>query len=241
MTDVATAAAVALRAAGGYVLVSGRTWAGLEPLAAAADHHLVVPAPEARVAVVEGLRLGGRRGVAVLTAAPLQPPADQTVAVTTDVACARRALDAGWSVAQPAAADDVEQLLRRANVLLVGPALADGPDEPAGALTRSRTWREGPMATLVASGAAVSVLRRLSDRLATRGVEVTAVELAVAHLPAHAPLLGGTSLGVAGPGAAEALRGGGWDDGFDFVASDGADDAELVGAILARVPASASG
>jgi len=101
-----------------------------------------------------------------------------------------------------------------------------------------RDWADGHLATLIASGPAVALMVRLSQRLLTRGVEVAAVERAILTSPQHAPLAGGTHLLVAGADTGALVRQGHWPDSpVHAVPLSGATEADLVGAVLALVPA----
>ena len=241
MADLTAAAAAALSSGGGYVLVGGRSWSGFDAVAGRATATVTVAAQRSRLDVGAGLRLGGRRAVVVLDEAPVAPPAPGDLALTASTACALVALQHGWIVAQPTSASDVAQLLERSQLLLVSGDGADDTPEPLRPAQRARTWHGGGMAALVASGAATATMRRLAARLSTRGIEVTALELPLLDHPAHAPLLGGTRLGVAGPDAAGVLRDGGWDEGIVLLDAGDPDEASLVGAVLARVPAIPAG
>lgn len=241
MADVAAAAAAALASGGAYVLVGGRSWSGLESVAENASATVTVAAELSRLSVGAGVRLGGRRAVVALDAGPVAPPVPGELALTTSTECAAAALQHGWTVAQPTAASDVAQVWERAQLLLVS---RDGVDDSPDALRpaqRARTWHDGGMAVLVASGAATATLRRLAARLSTRGIEVTALELPLLDAPAHAPLLGGTRLGIGGPETAGPLRDGRWADGIELLDADEPDEASLVGEVLARVRAVPSG
>ena len=242
MADLDDAVTTALTGAGPFVLVTGRAWSGLEALADAAVHQVVVPTGGTALAVADGLRLGGRRAVTALDTAPAREPRPGEIVVTTSLTAAVGALSAGWRVAQPAFCDDVEQLLSRADLLLLTEsAAAPGAEPDPPPLSRLRVWEDGAMAALVSSGAGVDGMRRLAQRLAARGVEVSAIELAVLDQPAHAPLVGGRRLGIAGAAVAAELRRGEWSDATTFLDVAGSDEAELVGAVLARVPAPSAG
>src|SRR5688572_29884502 len=111
MTDVAEASAQSLLGGGRFAVVTGKEWAGAEALVTAAAAHVVAPGPSTRLAIATGVGLGGHRGVAVIEELPPGPPPDsKTLAFTTVAAAGVRALQAGWSLVQPWAPQDVAPL-----------------------------------------------------------------------------------------------------------------------------------
>lgn len=240
MTDVAAAAAATLRGWGRYATVTGPQWDGAQPLVDAAAAHVVAPGPTTRLTVAAGVALGGHRAAVVLDTLPPIPPLEPVLAFTTSAACATDALDAGWSVIQAYAPDDVDALLVGAGtatsaIVLLGDAAPEVAVE-APAARRTRQWFDGDMATLVAAGAAVPVMVHLAQRLHARGVDVAAVEVAVLTDPQQRDLVGGGAVLVAGPGTAGVFRNERWPPGrVEAVALAGAEEADLVGAVLSHV------
>ena len=241
MADVATAAADSLLAAGRYAVVTGKQWAGAEELVDAAAAHVVAPGPTTRLAVATGVGLGGHRAVAVVDEVPPgAPPDTKTLAFTTSHGASVQALHAGWTLVQPWSGDDVAALIEAAPqpalVLLGQEAGTTEVDPPLP--RRTRLWIEGDMATLVGSGAAVPTMISLARRLQQRGVDIAAVEVALLTTPAQEPLVGGTSILVAGRDTALAFRGEHWPDyPVNSVPIAGLQEADLIGAVLAVIPA----
>ena len=236
---MAAAVAAALREGGDYVVVTGRSWSGLEDVVRAAALHVPSPGPSTRLAVARGIALGGRRAVVVVdegTAldAPLPAPA-----ITTSRQAALVALRAGWSVVQPAAATDVAPLLEQVAgpiLVLVGSATGDLPaDQLVPAPAPVRQWREGPLATLAASGRGIAATLYLGDRLLARGVEVNLVELAVLTRAEHGALVGGDVVLVGLPDDADRLRQDRPPARPMFAAALDQPDADLIGDVLAHV------
>lgn len=241
MSDIADAAAAALGADGPFAVVTGRDASPVAPLVHDAAVHVISPGPTTRLSVAAGVSLGGHRAVTLLDDPPQElPPDARMLAFTASPACAGAALELGWSVVQPWRGDDVAELLEAAAhpalVLLAerGPEVDSEPPPPR----RARQWHFGTMATLVASGAAVSAMVRLAQRLETRGVEVAAVEVAVLSTPEHLPLIGADAIVVGGGDLAPTVLQGRWPETRVQALSlaDNA-DADLVGAVLALVPA----
>ena len=241
MVDVAHAAAAALTAGGRFAAVTGRAWDGAGPIVDAAAAHVVSPGPTTRLAVAAGVGLGGHRGIAVLDDVPAGPPPDPaTLAFTTSAGAATSALAHGWTVVQPWSGDDVEPLIDAATqpalVLLTA-----GSDIPVGdppSPRRTRLWLDGDMATLVASGSAVPTMIALAQRLQQRGVDIAAVEVAILTTPAQNAMVGGASVLVAGIDTATAFRGENWPRvPTTAVPVGGRDEADLIGAVLAAIPA----
>lgn len=240
MSDMAAAAARALRDSGEYVVVTGRSSPRLSPLVDAARRHVVSPGLTTRLDVAAGVELGGHRAVTVVDAGCDFTTGHGGVAFTESAQAARGALRGGWSVVQPWRGQDVASLLAgapRPTVVLLG---ADDGPEPAAAAhalpPRSlRRWQEGDLATVVASGAAVGPLVRIGGRLEARGVSVAVVEIAVLTGPAHEPLVGGDALYVGRPEAAALIAKGRWPEEMQRVAVSGAEDADLVGQVLSNI------
>ena len=236
------AVAGALGAGGPFAVVTGRQWDGAQTVVDAGAIHVVAPGPGTRLAVAAGFPMGGHRAYAVIDGLTEGPaPTVPTLALTTSAACAAQALTAGWTVVQPWSPEDVEPLLtaaadRAALVLLAGDAqLAD--DDPPSA-RRSRLWVDGELATLVGSGTAVPTMVRLATRLQQRGVDIAALEIALLDSPAQAPLVGGGALLVGGPDTVGAFRAERWPDlPTHDVQLHGLAEADLIGAVLARVSA----
>lgn len=241
MSELADAAAVALRDRGRFTAVTGRRWDGAQAVVEAASLHVVAPGPTTRLDVARGVVWGGHRSVTLLDTYPAGVrPGPEALALTTSAACAADALRAGWAVVQPWAGDDVAALLDAAPspaiVLLRETPSRPLPDPPEA--RRSRLWVDGDVATLIGSGAAVGVMLNLTDRLRDRGVDVAAVEVAIVTAPAQMPLIGGTTLLVAGRDTSAAYRGSGWPDGaVAALPLDGAEEADLVGMVLSGASA----
>ena len=241
MTGIAAAAGAAFSSAGRFVAVTGRDWQDLAALVDAAAAHVVAPGPTTRLSIGEGVVLGGHRAVVVADVARPWPVSSELAVVTQQPAAAAAALRAGWSVVQPAAARDVADLLATApspSVVLLGDH--EGyPDADGVAPARPvRQWHQGDLATLVGSGAALAPMLHLADRLHARGVDVTVVEAAALTTRAHAPLVGGEAIAVGSAAVATSLRQGRWPDApMHVITLRGMDDAELIGAVLARVSA----
>lgn len=239
MTDIASAAATALRDAGPYVLVTGRPTPGIAPLVAGAQRHVISPGPTTRLAVAAGVTAGGHRGVAVLDAGCAFADGQGDLAVTESLVAAREALRAGWSLVQPSRGADLLALLEQAPrpaVVVLGEA--PGPDAAADRIPPAaavRVWREGDLGTLAAAGGAVSRLVRIGERLHARGVSVAVVEVATLTDPRLGPLIGGDALYVGGADARTVLRDGGWPDPMARIALGDADDADLVGRVLSHI------
>ena len=239
MSDVATATAAAVRERGPYVVVTGRPTPGVASLVAAAQRHVVSAGPTTRLAVAAGVALGGHRCVAVVESGCAFGAGHGTLAVTESRTAAREALRSGWSVVQPWRGPDVAPLLRVAPVpcVILLPRATEGreaaPEGPAAG--DLRVWREGPLATVVASGAAVGPLLDTSARLAARGVSVTALEVAVLTSPDHAPLIGGDAMYVGGPDAGDDVARGAWPRPLQRVATAGVAGADLVGSVLSHI------
>lgn len=242
MTEPAAAAAAALHDAGPYVLITGRTTPGPDPLIAQAQRHVVSPGPATRLTVAAGVALGGRRGVAVVDPGCAFGGDHDGLALTQSPVAAREALRSGWSIVQPWAAADVAGLLEQAPrptlVLLAsdGAGVQAPPDSsdlpPPRAL---RVWREGELATLVAAGTAVGPLVRIGQRLHARGVPVTVLEVAVLASGQLAPLVGGDALYVGGPDAGDEVARGGWPASMERVPLGDAPDADVVGLVLSCI------
>lgn len=241
MADVAAAAADSLVTGGRFAVVTGRQWTGAQALVDAASAHVVAPGPTTRLAVATGVGLGGHRAVAIVDEIPAgAPPDSQTLAFTTSPAAGVEALHNGWTLVQPWSGDDVAPLIdaapQPALVLLAPDAGRTDVDPPLP--RRTRLWIEGDMATLVGSGAAVPTMISLARRLQQRGVDIAAVEVAILTSPAQEPLVGGTSILVAGRDTALAFRGEHWPDHpVNSVAIAGQQEADLIGAVLAVIPA----
>jgi hypothetical protein len=242
MRDTTAALAELLQARGRFAVVSGRQSPGLAPLIDAASVAVVAPGPSTRLQVAEGLGLGGHHVITVLDELPPGvKPDPSALSVTTNAACARDALQVGWSVVQPWAAADVAPLLESADgsptmVLLGEEPTLEFEDPPAP--RRTRLWIDGDLATIVASGAAVPTSVRLAERLQDRGVDIAAVEVGVLTSPDQVPLVAGSGLLVAGRDTVAALRAPAWPDVRTIpVWLDGKEEADLIGAILAVVPA----
>lgn len=239
MAELATALGEALGDDGPFVLVTGRSTAGLQPLSDAAGIHLVAPGPSTRLTVGQGAMRAGRPAVVALDRPERPPPGDVPLAVTTEPACAAAALQCGWTVIQPYAPSDMGRLLEVGAgpqcVLLHDRDAAAELDPPRTASRRQ--WVRGDLATIAASGAAVGAAVELVQRLRTRGVGVSLVEIAVLDDIRQELLVGGTTLVVCGPEAADPLRRGQWPlITMEAVSVQGVDAADLVGAVLARVP-----
>ena len=241
MVDIVAAAADSLLTAGRYAVVTGKQWSGAEALVDAASAHVVAPGPTTRLAVATGVGLGGHRAVAVVEEVPAgAPPDHKTLAFTTSPAAGVQALQAGWTLVQPWSGDDVAPLIdaapQPALVLLAPDAGSTDVDPPLP--RRTRLWIDGDMATLVGSGAAVPTMISLAQRLQQRGVDIAAVEVAILTSPAQEPLVGGTSILVAGRDTAMAFRGERWPEHpVSSVAIAGLQEADLIGAVLAVIPA----
>jgi hypothetical protein len=254
MSEVATATAAVLRDLGAYILVTGRATPALEPLIAGARRHVLSSGPGTRLAVAAGTALGGHPAIAVVDEGCAFDDGHGEIAVTEAPAAAARALRSGWSVVQPSSGADVAALLRGAPrpALVLLPADApdartgtgapddpphDPPDDPPpDPPSRGlRVWRDGGLATVVASGAAVGPMVRIGERLAARGVSVTAVEVAVLAGPAHAALLGGDALHVGPPGSGDEVVRGTWPRALARVPLSGAEDADLIGLVLSHI------
>lgn len=239
MTELDEAAAAALRGGGRFAVVTGRSWTGATAVVDAAALHVVAPGPTTRLGVAAGVALGGHRCVSLLDDFPPgAAPAPDAVAVTTSVACATDALQAGWTVVQPWAGEDLDALLgaapRPALVLLRSTDSVALEDPPAP--RRSRLWFDGDVATLVGSGAGVGAMVQLAQRLRARGVETAAVEVATLTSPAQAPLVGGNTLLVAGRNTSALFRSETWPDSPGTpLALEGAEEADLIGMVLSAV------
>jgi hypothetical protein len=246
MSDMATATAAALRDLGAYVLVTGRPTPALEPLIAGARRHVVSSGPGTRLAVAAGIALGGHVATAVIDDGCAFADGHADVAITASPAAAAQALRSGWTVVQPSSGTDVAALLRSAPrpalVLLPTDARGAGarpgaPDDPPHTPPSRglRVWQDGELATLVASGAAVGPMVRISSRLEARGVSVTAVEVAVLAGSGHAALLGGDALHVGPPGSGDEVVRGTWPRALARVPVAGAEDADLIGLVLSHI------
>jgi hypothetical protein len=242
MSDMATATAAALRDLGAYVLVTGRPTPALEPLIAGARRHVVSSGPGTRLAVAAGIALGGHVATAVIDDGCAFADGHADVAITASPAAAAQALRSGWAVVQPSSGTDVAALLRSAPRPAVVLLPAEEPDAQAGSAGSDsppsrglRVWQDGELATLVASGAAVGPMVRISSRLEARGVSVTAVEVAVLAGSGHAALLGGDALHVGPPGSGDEVVRGTWPRALARVPVAGAEDADLIGLVLSHI------
>lgn len=244
MPDLATAAASALAEQGRFVAVTGRHAGQLAPIAEASLRTVVAPGPGTRLPIAAGVIAGGHRPVIVVDA-PLPAVADapDVLTVTEDPAVAAQAVRAGWQVAQPWARADVAPLLARVtlpSLLFLGSAAAAPGHAGDDVLSARpvREWERGELATLAASGPAVGAMLELGARLRSRGVDIAMLEIALLTRPEMEPLAGGGAVVVAGRGAVHAWRRGEWPTGrVDAVSLEGGVDADLVGAVMALVPA----
>ena len=241
MADLAGAAAAALATGGRFLAILGRDAGGLTALRDAATAAITAPGPGTRLGIAAGVMAGGHRPVVVLDAAvPPAPQAPDILAVTQDAGVAAEAVRVGWTVLQPWAEADVAPLLAGAPL----PALAflashdDVPPPDMPAARPVREWERGDLATLASSGPGVSAMLELGNRLRARGVDVGMLEIAALGRPELEPLAGGRAVLVAGRGSAAAWRRGDWPAGrVDAVTIEGEVDADLVGAVMALVPA----
>lgn len=150
---------------------------------------LTVPAPHARLAIAEGIGRAGAGAVVVwdpdATSLPLDPAAGVVVASVTPSHLAL-AFRAGVAVLQPGWPPDLPALLlgaldRPGSALLHIPEGADDQPHPAApvSLDGPRVLHRGRDGMVVGAGATAALAAAVAADLAGRGVQVTALEMAV--------------------------------------------------------------
>lgn len=190
LEDAAARILVRLASAGELMVVVGRDpGLAIQCVRDCPDQVVVAPGASSRFAVADGVWIGGCRVVTVLDnrLTDLEPAAGcghANVLLTTHAAHLAAARDAGLVVVQPGWPEDVEPLFRDAlaapepvlihlHASVVEAAAPEQPPEPGS----HRLLHRGRAGLLVAAGAGVPLLVRVTAALAAGAVDVTAVEM----------------------------------------------------------------
>lgn len=183
-----------LASAGEFMLVTGRDPGPASRCVQDCPSQVVVaPGAASRLAVADGVWIGGRRVVTILDdrLLDLEPAAGcghPNVLLTTHAAHLAAARDAGLVVVQPGWPGDAEPLLRGALVapdpvlihLHAGAVEAPAPEQPP-ELGSHRLLRRGRAGLVVAAGAGAPLLVHVLAALTAKAVDVTAVEMHTIH------------------------------------------------------------